>query len=97
MPSRIHVPSLDDSDPLANAISPPPDESAEEMQVRVQHELEAKRVSDAIDEDLDRQRAAEKKAPKPIRVLLLGMLPCLYCGTWDAESVLGQSESGLCL
>ncbi|KIK70160.1 hypothetical protein GYMLUDRAFT_34639 [Collybiopsis luxurians FD-317 M1] len=71
MPSRVLETSLDESDPLSKAISPPPDESAEEMQARLQHEQEAQRVSDAIDEDLDRQRAAEKKAPKPIRVLLL--------------------------
>ena len=75
MPSRVYASSLDDSDPLAQAISPPPDESEEEMQVRVQHEMEAKRISDAIDDDLDRQRAEQKRAPKPIRVLLLGEFP----------------------
>ncbi len=73
MPSRIYAPSLDDSDPLSKAISPPPDESLEEKETRVQHEMEAKRVSDALDEDLDRQRLAEKRSPKPVRVLLLGM------------------------
>ncbi|KAF5390109.1 hypothetical protein D9757_003820 [Collybiopsis confluens] len=72
MPSRVYEPSLDESDPLSKALSPPPDESEEQMKARLQHELEAKKVSDAIDEDIDRERAAEKKAPKPIRVLLLG-------------------------
>ncbi|KAJ3849765.1 guanine nucleotide binding protein, alpha subunit, partial [Lentinula lateritia] len=73
MPSRVYGPTdLDSWDPLTNAISPPSDESAQEREIRIKHELEAKQKSDAIDEDLNRQRAAEKKAPKPVRVLLLG-------------------------
>ncbi|KAF8828157.1 hypothetical protein HHX47_DHR4000886 [Lentinula edodes] len=73
MPSRVYGPTDPDSwDPLTNAISPPSDESAQEREIRIKHELEAKQKSDAIDEDLNRQRAAEKKGPKPVRVLLLG-------------------------
>ncbi|KAJ4468771.1 guanine nucleotide binding protein, alpha subunit [Lentinula aciculospora] len=70
MPSRVYE-SSDDWDPLSNAISPPPDESVQEKEIRIKQELEAKQKSDAIDEDLNRQRAAEKKGPKPVRVLLL--------------------------
>ncbi|KAJ3747882.1 guanine nucleotide binding protein, alpha subunit [Lentinula detonsa] len=72
MPSRIYDAS-DDWDPLTNAISPPPDESAQEREDRIKQELEAKQKSDAIDEDLNRQRVLERKGPKPVRVLLLGM------------------------
>ncbi|KAJ3794293.1 guanine nucleotide binding protein, alpha subunit [Lentinula aff. detonsa] len=71
MPSRIYDAS-DDWDPLTNAISPPPDESAQEREDRIKQELEAKQKSDAIDEDLNRQRVLERKGPKPVRVLLLG-------------------------
>ncbi|KAJ3782201.1 guanine nucleotide binding protein, alpha subunit [Lentinula aff. detonsa] len=72
MPSRIYDAS-DDWDPLTNAISPPPDESAQEREDRIKQELEAKQKSDAIDEDLNRQRVLERKGPKPVRVLLLGI------------------------
>ncbi|KAF9254990.1 G-alpha-domain-containing protein [Marasmius fiardii PR-910] len=71
MPSRT-LSNMDDLDPLSKAISPPPDETAAEKEARVKSELEAKRVSDAIDDDIDKQRIAEKKGPKPVRVLLLG-------------------------
>ncbi|KAJ4466915.1 guanine nucleotide binding protein, alpha subunit [Lentinula edodes] len=74
MPSRVYGPTDSDSwDPLTDAISPPSDESVQEREIRIKHELEAKQKSDAIDEDLNRQRAAEKKGPKPVRVLLLGI------------------------
>lgn len=83
MPSRVYGPTDPDSwDPLTNAISPPLDESAQEREIRIKHELEAKQKSDAIDEDLNRQRAAEKKGPKPVRVLLLGMFPFPLFKTW---------------
>ncbi|KAJ3755287.1 guanine nucleotide binding protein, alpha subunit [Lentinula raphanica] len=71
MPSRVYDTS-DDWDPLTNAISPPPDETAQQREIRIKQELEAKQKSDAIDEDLNRQRAAERRGPKPVRVLLLG-------------------------
>ncbi|ESK86540.1 guanine nucleotide-binding protein alpha-4 subunit [Moniliophthora roreri MCA 2997] len=73
MPSRVYTSATsEDWDPLAKAISPPPDETLAEKEARVKTEQEAKRVSDAIDDDLDRQRNAEKRGPKPVRVLLLG-------------------------
>ncbi|KAK7042966.1 hypothetical protein VNI00_008703 [Paramarasmius palmivorus] len=71
MPTKVYPPP-EDWDPLAKAISPPPDETLAEREARVKTEQEAKRVSDAIDDDLDRQRNAEKRGPKPVRVLLLG-------------------------
>lgn len=61
-----------DEDPLTKAIAPPPDETPKERQIRLAEEAEAQRRSDAIDEELNRQRMAEKKAPKCIRILLLG-------------------------
>lgn len=61
-----------DEDPLARAIAPPPNETSAERELRIAAELEAKRVSDAIDEELNRQRVADKKYPKPVKLLLLG-------------------------
>ncbi|THU91951.1 G-alpha-domain-containing protein [Dendrothele bispora CBS 962.96] len=71
MPSRVRSPE-DDSDPLTRAIAPPPDETPQEKEARLRKEAHAKRVSDTIDEELERQRLAERRGPKPVRVLLLG-------------------------
>lgn len=61
-----------DDDPLTRAMAPPPNETAAEREVRLLAEKEAQKRSDAIDEELNRQRNAEKKAPKCVRLLLLG-------------------------
>ncbi|KAF9239294.1 guanine nucleotide binding protein, alpha subunit [Melanogaster broomeanus] len=61
-----------EDDPLSRAIAPPPNETPQERERRIATEHEARRVSDAIDEELDRQRIADKKGPKPIKILLLG-------------------------
>lgn len=50
---------------------PPPDETVEQKQAREQKEAEAKKISDSIDEELKRERAALKKK-QIVRVLLLG-------------------------
>ncbi|KXN84487.1 Guanine nucleotide-binding protein alpha-4 subunit [Leucoagaricus sp. SymC.cos] len=55
-------------DPLAEAIAPPPNETEEERERRLEREREAKRVSDIIDEQLDKER----RAGNPMRILLLG-------------------------
>ncbi|KAG1731603.1 guanine nucleotide binding protein, alpha subunit [Suillus paluster] len=63
---------VSDDDPLARAIAPPLYETPAEREHRLATEQEAKRVSDAIDEELNRQRISEKKGPKAIKILLLG-------------------------
>lgn len=67
MPGR----SLDE-DPLTLAIAPPPDETPEQRAIREAAELEAKRVSDEIDEQIRREREAERKKKRPMKLLLLG-------------------------
>lgn len=67
---RIDINSEDD--PLSRAIAPPPNETQEEKDTRIAAEAEAQKRSDAIDEEINRQRTAEKKSPKFVRVLLLG-------------------------
>lgn len=64
-----------EDDPLTRAIAPPPNETSAERELRLAAEQEAKRVSDAIDEELNRQRTADKRNPKPIKILLLGASP----------------------
>ena len=59
-------------DPLTHALEPPPNETAEEKNAREAKEVEAKRVSDLIDESINNDRAAMKKEKEMVRVLLLG-------------------------
>ena len=59
-------------DPLTHALEPPPNETAEEKNAREAKEVEAKRVSDLIDESIKTDRAAMKKEKEIVRVLLLG-------------------------
>ncbi|KAG2152665.1 guanine nucleotide binding protein, alpha subunit [Suillus bovinus] len=65
---------VSEDDPLTQAIAPPPYETPAERDERLAAEQEAKRVSDAIDEELTKQRISEKKGPKAIKILLLGAL-----------------------
>ncbi|KAF6753670.1 guanine nucleotide binding protein, alpha subunit [Ephemerocybe angulata] len=51
-------------DPLDRILAPPPDETYQQR--------EAKTVSDAIDQQLEAERVAAKKGPRPVKVLLLG-------------------------
>lgn len=60
-------------DPLTAAMAPPANETPDQRAVRLREEAEAKRVSDAIDEELRDARAREKKRKaNEVRVLLLG-------------------------
>ena len=61
-----------DEDPLAIFNIPPPNEMPEERTVREAKELEAKKISDQIDEQLKADRGAWKKQKNIVRVLLLG-------------------------
>lgn len=62
------------TDPLAKILEPPPNESLAERQARLLDEANAKRLSDSIDEELQKQWMVEKKGPTTIKVLLLGTL-----------------------
>ncbi|KAJ3507338.1 hypothetical protein NLJ89_g6356 [Agrocybe chaxingu] len=62
----------EDDDPLSKALAPPDHETPAEREARLAAQAEAQKRSDAIDEEINRQRLENKKAPKPVRVLLLG-------------------------
>ncbi|KAL1679601.1 guanine nucleotide binding protein, alpha subunit [Schizophyllum commune] len=74
MPTRTthRAASIEDTDPLALAIAPPPDETPEERAARIREEQHSKAISDSIDQELEAQRQEAKRGIKPIKILLLG-------------------------
>lgn len=64
---------IDRNDPFAVFHAPPPDETPEQRALRERKELEARKVSDRIDEELKAEKTALKKQQKGlVKVLLLG-------------------------
>ncbi|KAJ7690671.1 guanine nucleotide-binding protein alpha-4 subunit [Mycena rosella] len=61
-----------DIDPLSLALAPPPGETPQDRDTRLQLEREAKKRSDLIDQELARQRINDKKTARPVKILLLG-------------------------
>ncbi|GJE86413.1 G-alpha-domain-containing protein [Phanerochaete sordida] len=66
------APGFADDDPLSRVLAPPPNETAADREARLLAETEAKRISDAIDEELQLQARSDKKGPRPMKMLLLG-------------------------
>lgn len=68
----IHSQRRDSYDPLSEWARPPPDETEEQRQGRLEREAQVKRTSRAIDNGIKaRQRQAREKK-RIVRVLLLG-------------------------
>jgi guanine nucleotide-binding protein subunit alpha len=64
---------IDRNDPFAAFHTPPPNETPEQRALREKKELEARKVSDRIDEELKAEKTALKKQQKGlVKVLLLG-------------------------
>ncbi|KAH7911298.1 guanine nucleotide binding protein, alpha subunit [Hygrophoropsis aurantiaca] len=61
-----------EDDFLAYVLAPPTGETPEDKEKREQQEAEARRVSEAIDEQIRQEKVALKKKKKPVKVLLLG-------------------------
>ncbi|KAH7911686.1 guanine nucleotide binding protein, alpha subunit [Hygrophoropsis aurantiaca] len=59
-------------DPLSLALRPPPTETDSDRQQRLQHEAEARRISEQIDEDLRVEREKLRKSKSDVKLLLLG-------------------------
>jgi tRNA U34 5-carboxymethylaminomethyl modifying GTPase MnmE/TrmE len=60
------------SDPLAAFLLPPPNETPEQRDARLLAEIEAKKISDSIDEMIRRESVEKKKNRAEVHVLLLG-------------------------
>ncbi|KAL5511008.1 hypothetical protein ACEPAG_3727 [Sanghuangporus baumii] len=71
-PRPTHGRSRSLSDPLSRALLPPEDESPYERDSRLQREERAKRVNDAIDEQIRRDKAELRRQKNIIKILLLG-------------------------
>jgi len=56
-----HAGLPDDDDPFYARLAPPADETEEQRQIRVAEEAEAKSRSDAIDQELNRERISQSK------------------------------------
>ncbi|KAH7106855.1 G-protein alpha subunit [Auriculariales sp. MPI-PUGE-AT-0066] len=78
MPSNAKHHVQYDDDPLTLAMRPPPNETDDERNLRLQAEDDAKRVSESIDEDLRQEKMARKRLSRRVTKMLL----------------LGQAESG---
>jgi guanine nucleotide-binding protein alpha-1 subunit len=72
--------SDNDYDPFAELLAPPINETLEERERRLKAEAEALKRSHAIDEELKKQQAEERRERQHIRVLLLGKF--LRCLRW---------------
>lgn len=64
--------ALAEQDPLTLAAAPPKDETPAQRIVREKSEAEARRINDAIDEQIKKEKAASKRKKRPVKVLLLG-------------------------
>lgn len=81
-------------DPLALAIKPPPSESDIERQQRIAKELEAKLVSDRIDEELRLERETKKKQNMQVKVCI-SCLVTNYIFAFSPWSISGISGDAL--
>ncbi|KAG6879835.1 hypothetical protein C0992_010793 [Termitomyces sp. T32_za158] len=61
-----------DVDPLAKVLEPPPNETPVEREARLVAEAQARRISEQIDEEIEKEKAAERRVAKALKMLLLG-------------------------
>ncbi|EKM58246.1 uncharacterized protein PHACADRAFT_252432 [Phanerochaete carnosa HHB-10118-sp] len=71
-PPSVRSLGTDYGDPIAAILRPPAGETESERQLRLQREAEAKRISDAIDEELRAEERRFRKRKEDVRLLLLG-------------------------
>lgn len=77
-------------DPLSHLTAPPPNETPDARWAREQHEAQARRISEQIDEELRTERQAQKRQKKPIKVLLLGQSESGKSTTVKSEPLLSR-------
>ncbi|GJE88602.1 guanine nucleotide-binding protein subunit alpha [Phanerochaete sordida] len=71
-PPSVRSIGTDYGDPITAVLRPPVGETENERQLRLQREAEAKRISDAIDEELRAEEKRYRKRKEDVRLLLLG-------------------------
>jgi guanine nucleotide-binding protein alpha-1 subunit len=76
---------VEEQDPLTLAAAPPKDETPAQRIVREKAEMEARKISDEIDEQIKREKQATKRRKRPVKVLLLG------------QSESGTSKEAICV
>lgn len=64
--------SRGESDPLARALRPATNETPQERQARLEQEALSQKISDAIDEQLRKEKLEKAKKRQEVRILLLG-------------------------
>jgi len=96
MPKSQHKPySRISPDPLTAALQPPPNESPEDRDKRIQDELDAKRISELIDDQLHKERSERKRVRSEVSVLLLGQSESGKSTTLKRESARSSSPATL--
>jgi guanine nucleotide-binding protein subunit alpha len=60
------------ADPFTEFLLPPLEETDQEKALRERKEMEARRISEAIDDDIKLERSALKKERNVVKALLLG-------------------------
>ncbi|RDX57473.1 G-protein alpha subunit [Lentinus brumalis] len=70
-PPSVHS-SNTDADPFSLFLRPPASETEHERVTRLHREVDAKRISDSIDEEIKADRERMRKSKQDIRLLLLG-------------------------
>ncbi|KAK7040692.1 hypothetical protein VNI00_009598 [Paramarasmius palmivorus] len=76
----------DASDPFYLLLKPPPNETPAEAEARLKREADARRVNDAIDEEIKHCRAQARKETNVVKVLLLGQAESDFRMRYDQTS-----------
>ncbi|KAI0703439.1 G-protein alpha subunit [Cytidiella melzeri] len=71
-PPSVHSTTTEVGDPFSAQLRPPPGETENDRQLRLQQEAEAKRISDSIDEELKQDARRIQKRKQDVKLLLLG-------------------------
>ncbi|KAI0310022.1 guanine nucleotide binding protein, alpha subunit [Amylostereum chailletii] len=69
MRNRTHSSAYD---PISAALEPPLNETEDARQARVAAETKATQISEQIDAQIEKDRVAQRRAPRAVKVLLLG-------------------------
>lgn len=75
-----------DSDPLTRALAPTAGETPQQRQERLDQEAQAKKISDAIDEQLRKEKAEKSKKKREVKILLLGTYSIIIVNSFHTNN-----------